>query len=370
MISIIQHDNVYRNIESGLNWFVCNNNSLRFNTDTNIYTFGDTIRIRKEKWGVLSILKASSFDRALHSGFLCCSHQLTIKDTNLYLADKHRRLVLCGSTDLSGNIQLPKSGLTIGHFAGQMYTGEYSLPLEVPTNQFIPKCKDIYQKELVLRIEQSERVSMEYLLGNKMHSFFSCTKYFLSKNALLLDKIQLEGNVILHSLDKLIISKDCKLDNVIVIAPEVFIEDNFKGRLQVFAKKKIILGKNIHLGFPSALFLSLDKKESHMNSLYIGANSEVNGNIVGVSKQQQELIMTLDKNIRINGQVYWNGVIIQNGSDINGILYLNLFKINTNASVYMNYLKDFKLRNDSMVFFEDVINHDDESISYPIEVCY
>src|SRR5690606_12628712 len=68
----------------------------------------------------------------------------------------------------------------------------------------------------------------------------------------------IKGNYIFISKDTINIDKSSYLEDVILVAPVIRIEDGFVGNLQAFASKTIEIGSNVMLNYPSFLCVKYD----------------------------------------------------------------------------------------------------------------
>ena len=93
--------------------------------------------------------------------------------------------------------------------------------------------------------------------------------------------VTLQGNIILVSKSKIQVEPSARLENVILIAPEVIINSNVRGSFQVFASERIRVKQDVALNYPTSLVL-LKGEESKPNTegipeLQIDKNSIIKG---------------------------------------------------------------------------------------------
>ena len=101
------------------------------------------------------------------------------------------------------------------------------------------------------------RGSLDDLQGSGIisNSFSKETKYYSSKQKIILSCRLVSGNKIKRSDSIIEVSSQCKLKNCISIAPYIVIDKDVSGNFQAFARKSIIGNENVKLSFPSTLVL-------------------------------------------------------------------------------------------------------------------
>ena len=94
--------------------------------------------------------------------------------------------------------------------------------------------------------------------------------------------------MIVQSSTKITVSPSAVLKDVILIAPEIEIQNNVISNFQAFASKRISIGESVQLQYPSALILNKNQDISQPNntgekekpSIQIGKSSVVKGVLV------------------------------------------------------------------------------------------
>lgn len=171
------------------------------------------------------------------------------------------------------------------------------------------------------------------------NSFRSNTKTLQIDHDFLLSD-SLVGNIIIKSKSTITISKNAFLENVIIDAPKVKIQEGFTGCLQI-KTNNLILNQNITLLYPSAIVLKLDAT----SSIYVPDSFSLNGAFIIRAQQGSEIQLNGSMNgliqsnqpIKISGQ--YSGQII-----CPSIIYQDHFSVNTNL-LANTALSDFMQRN-------------------------
>ncbi|WP_428231963.1 hypothetical protein [Flavobacterium sp.] len=150
------------------------------------------------------------------------------------------------------------------------------------------------------------------------------------------------------------------MNDIILIAPSIEIEDETMGNFQAIASKKITLGKKCNLSYPSALLLFQDNKNdsdnnSNYNSLlenqiFIGEGSSLKGCVTYFQTKEKPDFKTqiiLEKDSKIKGQVYCNGNFEIKGT-VSGSVYTKQFVANQAGSIFMNHVYNATIENETV----------------------
>ena len=132
-----------------------------------------------------------------------------------------------------------------------------------------------------------------------------------------------------------------QLEDIILVAPYIHFESNFKGSLQAIARDSILVENGVYLKFPSALGLVKKRGNNEKIQPFIKLlnKSKVEGAIFThqIQKTQQETKISITKNAKVTGQVYADGWAEIKGN-ITGSLTCNKLILKTPSSVYENHL--------------------------------
>lgn len=171
------------------------------------------------------------------------------------------------------------------------------------------------------------------------NSFLSNTIH-VAITANTLQDIVIKGNFILYAKDSLTINKSSLLEDVIIKAPKITIESNFKGAIQAIATEKIALQKNVELSYPSALVVyNATEKES---KIVIDEGSSVYGAVILFGSSLiniDENMIVAKKHTLVVGDVYSTGKFMTQGK-VYGSVYSNRIFSQSKSGVYENCLID------------------------------
>ncbi|WP_430412797.1 hypothetical protein [Kordia sp.] len=313
-----------------------------------------TSKYHRSYWGMFgkvysqSKAKTKTFEKiALVSGW-----QTVTDRTSLYLKETNRSLILVGNTKIQGKAYLPKRGVRAGNISGNSYYGSQLIYGNIlRSNETLPKLP----KKLVDQIEVLQHMSLpisneDYIdiQVNKSYtnSFTKPTKTIYAKGLLAIFNVKLIGNIIVRSDTKVKIAASSVLKDVLIIAPEIEIEDNTNGVFQAIASINITIGKNCMLTYPSALVIRAeDDLESNSNQevkkhIFIDENTTIRGMICYLQDKtnnrfEPQLLVT--KNTIIEGFVYCQQQMELIGS-VYGSVYTSGFITKQFGSVYQNHI--------------------------------
>ncbi|MBS7256733.1 hypothetical protein [Flavobacterium branchiicola] len=291
---------------------------------------------------------------------------LADKSPTLYVQETHNALTLVGNTKIQGIAYLPTQGVNSGYIAGNSYYGSQLIygKSEKSTSE-LPKLEkttldgiNFYLKEFKID-HQEDYINLNS--GTKItNSFKEKTKGFYTGNAITLENIIISGNIIIKSETAIRVKRNALLNDLILIAPIIEIEDETTGNFQAIASKKIILGKKCNLNYPSALVLFQDNKnipsdnynsgDLSDNKIFIDTGSNFRGSVTYLQTKETSDFQTqiiLEKDSRIKGQVYCNGNFEIKGT-VSGSVYTKQFIANQAGSIFVNHIYNAIIENENI----------------------
>lgn len=310
------------------------------------------VSLQKSMWGFYQIIVCSgNWNRFSYSKKALIGDNIFSGDkVALYLCDQDDYLNICGKTLLKGTCWLPKRGIKRAYIEGSSFSGKTFVEGEIKQSEKrMPELNKNMIDYNVIQLEgkpetQDSLIWFEAIQDKDTISndFNKRTLTVYSEQRIILENKIISGNVILKSNQGIEIGSSVKIRDAIFYAPYVSIKDDFQGSLQVFASDSIKIGENSHLLFPSVIAL-LNKKESKTSSfISIGKKTDLTGALVLYREKEQQKnssILKIEKEAKINGQVYCNSLVDLKGC-INGSLYCKRFILKTPSSVYENHLLD------------------------------
>lgn len=319
------------NAESTINYVLKNNEVFTNNYEgINMEGVGNS-KVRKSFWGVLKVIqyRVASKDDAFQGTIFI---EDEIKDSTALLMSKNdKSFHLGGESVIVGDIRVPFKTVDELNLPGYKYQFSHKGFIKESINE-LPEPRKFYKENDFISISENT------IHEERTNSFFSTTKKvkFSIKN---IENLNLRGKFILESDRKFFLRNNNKLEDVIISAPIVEIEEGFKGIIQVYATEKVIINENVDLNYPSVIYVSGDNKDVEVQ---IGEKCKILGLVLGVSGKNKKSKILISDNTIIAGDLYCSGEV-----DFKGIMYgamhVNEFYLKTEESEYKNALLNLKL---------------------------
>lgn len=307
----------------------------------------DSIKIERKYWGAYRLLKVRSFFRREGLEQIVLAGKQLDTDLVLYLADKNRALNLCGNTQIHGNAYLPPSGIKRAYIEGKTFTGgellygekhlsEKYLPGVTPGLLEALYRDDLLEGKNFLDVSNENELLVE-------RSFAKPTEVLYEGDVLQLDG-HYSGNILIVADSLVEINAGARLEDVLVYAPIIKVQDGFSGSVQLFASDSLLLGKSCFLKYPSVAACYNSEKEAFVGLM---ENTKVEGMIFCKGKLKKRSFAThvfMDKDTELLGELYVEGGNLElRSSQVIGSTYCDRFVLHTRSSVYENHLIDVKL---------------------------
>ncbi|PWH83988.1 hypothetical protein DIS18_05420 [Algibacter marinivivus] len=351
-----------RNADKGINYVlqntICLNDTTSINLQDEEYKY---LKLHRDFWGVfekvsvVSQIKNNRFQKTALIG----SKQTDKNRIALYVQDNNNPLVVVGNTKIEGVAYLPKQGLRTGNISGHSYYGSKLVYGQTRTSSSLPKVfsETINQiKSIENQISVIPQSQFLTLHSGKQYnnSFLKPTQFIFSNSVINLNVNRLVGNIIVQSKIKIIVRASSTLKDVILIAPEIEIQDNVKGIFQAIASKHISVGENVELNYPSVLALNEKEVQQQQettnqiieqSTIRINSNSIIKGLVVYLGKEKtnnyKAQVELKEKSI-LMGELYCNQNVELKGT-LYGTVYTNNFVANKSGSVYQNHIYNGKI---------------------------
>ena len=339
---------LYRDIRSAS--LILEESPALFEKDTSSFflysdVFADSVRVSVHPWGFYRLAVISEVHRrtAVRKYFLF-SDDLSKNELkpSLYFSDPHRYLSIGGSTYLGDGTWLPAYGVRkayvngIGYYRDSLVQGtSYEAKDSLPSPR--ENLKEMYTKTLEWANEADSTTTLEAIAGkgSLFNSFKNKTLAVLCPDDAELEDIRISGNVILCGKN-LVIRHTATLENCIVLARSIKIDDKFKGSGQFIAEQAISTGDSCTFG-PPAVFYS--ESGTIDGLIRLGGGCTFTGDIIQTEYVSPFAeILTLGKGTKLTGQVYCNGIVSVSASVLFGSMFCRGFIYRTKKGVYNNFL--------------------------------
>ena len=302
-----------------------------------------------QQWGFYEYIHVSSLNGNFSTTRLLGKKQECDHRAALWLCDRNRALSLSGNTEIRGKVFIPLNGINYTEIDGEYYKGE-----EIPYTQMdiagaeLPPIDTLY---MAFPESLKENRSLSVALPettDTYYSFQNTTSFFNVTESR--DNIVLRGNAVLFA-DELEISASSKMNEAIIVARKVTIEEGFTGSIQIFCTDSVLIEENVQLQYPSGIYIDAEIDYPFVS---ISGNSEINGYVIVLGKIKDEELLfpsyRQSENSQLRGLLYVDGTTNFQG-EISGAVYLKDCFFSSNQNVYAGTLYNTRIsRNNNIVY--------------------
>lgn len=313
--------------------------------ETDLYGDGlDSVSISKKAWGVfdLAVVKSFVFSDTLKKAFLTGMDKHSDSVT-LYLSDEDRPLSVSGDTRITGDVEVPKSGMRKSYAEGRAYSRDDMVDGKIrDSGRKLKPLVKAYTAGLDMELEKSGILLRQLPEHDLQVSFLDSVSRFRVRPDQVL-KHSLSGHIVLYADSAVVLSSTCRLEGVLLFARSIHIEAGFKGNAQLFARDSIIIGDEVTLDYPSVVGLVAEQKLVGQGKITTGKGLMFNGVLFAAmeGKSLLPLMTSFGESNTINGEIYTDGVVkMSKGFILNGKVSCNRFLMQTKVSLYENFLID------------------------------
>lgn len=313
----------------------------------------DPVHIKRQRWGLYEVISIgrSSEDPFRRTYLMGRASESAIRPA-LWLSNRNIPLTLAGSTSIKGPVYAPQVGVKYLDLPGMKFSGRTIEADNLrPSGRYLPRLSWEAWNYLDTLKAQKERNRDYGSVQRKRISFDGPTLY-VRCDSHKETTIQLSGNAVLYG-DRIVLSKDSDIGDILVVARTVVIKSGFRGSAQIFCADSVRIEPNVKLDYPSGLFV--DSSGQNAPGVIIEENSVING-YVGIhwgEKYHYVLgnpCLILWANTRVHGLVYVDGSSYIQGS-IKGTAYLKDCFSYAGRDMYVETLRDITIeRDDSLAY--------------------
>ncbi|MEQ5791610.1 hypothetical protein J4E06_11145 [Muricauda sp. NFXS6] len=311
---------------------------------------GINTRVNKEYWGLLEKRTVTSkkgklqFEKTAFVGYENPNRPA------LYLRDDNRPMVIVGDAKISGDAYLPERGIKMGNIKGFGYNRSQLIYGRVfrSAGQLPKLSPEVVQKLESLTSQRYMPEGKKTLLKNGMSlkNSFEEETLIVKGTFIELDNQDLIGNIVVWATDKITVGPTARLRDVVLLAPTIEIQQGTKGAFQAIASKKLVVGSQCELTYPTVL--AVQKKRVYQGQenqsvepgIYIGADTSISGAIIYCDKNESKgrpHFLSVDTGAIIHGEVYCEQYLELKGQ-VFGSVSTNAFVSFENGNTYLNHL--------------------------------
>lgn len=336
------HEELYINNASTINYAL--GNGLNIDEETLLDEFNEiTSVIQKKQYGLLSVLLVQSM---VKNDTVASAHfvgQYTNSKTALYVSNFTQPIAASGNVTVKGDVFLSSDRVRETYINNKPNEINIQNPIKSSTinlPEISKRCETVFNsiptQKVILNALEKKNDSLY------VNSFFNETKEIQVVNNKL-ENIIIKGNFVIRSNDSLVVAKSAKLEDVILLAPKVTIQEGFEGTIQVLATEKIHVDKKVQLNYPSAICVKNNGDQK--GSIFIDEESKIDGVVLLFGND----LLHIEKNVveikdktQIRGTVYSSGSLSINGK-VYGAVYTAKLLYKTTSSSYANCLADVEI---------------------------
>lgn len=336
------HEELYINNASTINYALGNDLSIEDETLLDEFN-GITSVIKKKQYGLLSVLLVQSM---VKNDTIASAHfvgQYANSKTALYVSNFTQPIAASGNVTIKGDVFLSSDRVRETYINNKPNQINIQKPIKSSTinlPEISKRCETVFNsiptQKVMLNALEKKNDSLY------VNSFFNETKEIQVVNNRL-ENIIIKGNFVIRSNDSLVVSKSAKLEDVMLLAPKVTIQEGFEGTIQVFATEKIQVDKKVQLNYPSAICVKNNGDKEGL--IFIDEESKIDGAVLMFGNDllhiEKNSIVIKDKS-QIRGTVYSSGNLSINGK-VYGAVYTAKLLYKTTSSTYANCLSDVEI---------------------------
>lgn len=281
------------------------------------------VTVEAGKWGLYECVKVRTVDGGYASARLFGRASDCDYEAAVWVCNKGSVLSLGGDVEVKGNSYFPMGYInyvkTGDHsFQGEEISGSYINPSGAELPEVIStyaRLKEKYTRDI------TELPSIETEKEQTRYSFLEKEVHFHVPDGYT--DFSVSGQVVLHG-DRVTLSAGSRLNDVILMARRVTVEEGFRGSLQIIATDTVIIGKKSHLCYPSGVYLKGNNCKSY---LQMDEGSSLDGYAVVEDMEKKE---ASDSKIYVNckqaADAVFNGLLYVGGvADLRGKCYGGIY---------------------------------------------
>jgi len=322
------------------------------------------VRLTREDWGIFDIVTASAGWKNLFLSRSGLFGEVTdSKDPALYVADHGITVSLSGNSLIRGNSFVPGGVFRTASVEGQSFRNKNTSDGEVnrsesglpePDPMLDSTLAAIYNGDVIgihlSEINRKNSLSIENPFSNPSAVYYSHIDAILSG-------LSLRGRIMIYAAGTVFIDRTTGLEDVIIVARRIIVDDGFTGSFQGFAIDSIGIGDNVSMNYPSVLAVSpaadgdATSSDTHIT---LGSNTILKGCIL-LKGHKEKCRMVIPESTSVTGQVYCSGTVQMEGR-VYGSLFCDGFSFRRDNSTYINHLLnsdiDIKMLPDGFAGFQ------------------
>lgn len=337
---------LYRNMDSAISLVL---SGEELDGKQNIDLFGDetdSVMIESSHWGIFALssircfVSSDTLSRAFLTGLDTSQDRVAV-----YLSDEDRPVSVSGNTRITGDVKVPKSGIRSSYSDGKPYTGKKIVYGAISdSKRTLDGLVEKWLSEIEHHLDTDPNDFPILISGNQNVSFLSPPKAYHARQSNL-SADSLSGQIVLYTDTLIRIGANAHLDNVVIYAKSIIVEDGFSGNAQLFARDSIIVGNGAKFTYPSVLAV-MAGETTGQSKIQLGKKVQFDGIILTHEQKRSALqtMISLAEGTVVRGEVYATGLVkLDKQLHVFGKVSCNRFIMQTSSTMYENFLIDITL---------------------------
>ncbi len=348
--------------ESVAVWTFAQNEPSDLSQSGSLWRKADSFQVESFPWGLYGCLQIrSQYGEAIvDRQALWGAKPSGILQASLFVKDQNRSIRLVGKTRLQGLCYLPTGRASSGQINNRRFEGKNLVQGQVANSRYkspnlsydnfveVRKLLNSLPEDSLSAISWG-KLTQDSILGPWREE----TNLLRFHDAIRLQDNYLSGRSILISEQAISIGRECKINEVLLIAPSIIVEAGFEGSLQLFARDSVIIEPEVYLKYPSAIVVA-GRDQNNPGKLVVRENAKVEGTLINDPAFGERAFIQNNFTLFEKGSEIWGHAIIKGILDhygmVRGTLIAERFRVKTRSGTYVNHLLDAEI---SQIDFSD-----------------
>lgn len=319
-----QQQRMVRNVKSGIE-LVKGKGVLSAYEDIDLYgNQTDSITVGQLDWGLFKVGFSQAISRSLGQADTLTKVFYLGEQNNpslapaLFLTDHSTDLSIAGNTLLKGAAFVPHGAIKLGT-ANLPYTGSSIAKVAATDSpRQLPLVDQERIKSLYTYFQKRPKTSV---IPKEWNQSFLEPTLLLGGRYTEIAKVRLRGNIIIIAKDSVFVQASADLEDVLIFAPKIMIAAGFKGQIQAFASRELIVQEDCELRYPSIVGLLRGAHEKEKPRLTIEGRTQLQGLVFAYQPKHFRKLayLKIAKEARVEGQIFADAEV-----DLRGIVQGNL----------------------------------------------
>ncbi|MGH1387346.1 hypothetical protein [Kordia sp.] len=307
---------------------------------TNVFSDHIHTDIKVSDWGFYKVLCAKTYHKSDTIQKNILVGEITKPTTALYVSNYDKILNVAGNVTITGNMYIPKGILEKKNMHGER-TNVNIQGIQKTSEDRLPRLYNMNTKTIF----KSDSVSTIETIGKAqtyVRAFDKDTQVFMTNDLSFLEGKTIKGNIIFQSDGTVTLRRNMKLEDVIVNAKNVVVEEGFIGNVQIIASTSVIIEDKVQLKYPSSILIQEPKEAAKIT---IGKESMLIGGIILNNSNHKAALksaLLIDEKATVVGTVYCYGAVELKGN-VYGSVYADRLNTKTNETSYANLLMNAEI---------------------------